>query len=187
MIIQRRKYRLLSDEDLVLSYAAKPSQDILHVLYERYGHLVLGLCIKYMKQVQNAEDLCANIFEKLPTLLLKHEVRYFKSWLYQVSRNECLMELRKSKPTVSDIEETKIADEGNYGLEDKKEREAEINKMESALSELKEEQKQCITLFYIEEKSYQEVSIALSMTIKAVKSHIQNGKRKLKIVMEAKP
>ncbi|MDG1346180.1 MAG: sigma-70 family RNA polymerase sigma factor [Crocinitomicaceae bacterium] len=187
MIIQRRKYRLLSDEDLVLAYASKPSRDIMYVLYERYGHLVLGLCIKYLKQVQNAEDMCASIFEKLPSLLIKHEVRYFKSWLYKVSRNECLMELRKKNSKFSEMEETKIVDEDNLGLEEKKKQEAEINHMESALSELKENQKQCITLFYLEEKSYQEISIALSMSIKAVKSHIQNGKRKLKIVMEAKP
>ena len=187
MIIQRRKYRLLSDEDLVLAYASKPSRDIMYVLYERYGHLVLGLCIKYLKQVQNAEDMCASIFEKLPSLLIKHEVRYFKSWLYKVRRNECLMELRKKNSKFSEMEETKIVDEDNLGLEEKKKQEAEINHMESALSGLKENQKQCITLFYLEEKSYQEISIALSMSIKAVKSHIQNGKRKLKIVMEAKP
>lgn len=187
MIIQRRKYRLLSDEELVHAYASKPSRDILHVLYERYGHLVLGLCIKYLKQVQNAEDMCASIFEKLPSILIKHDIRFFKSWLYQVSRNECLMELRKKNPKFSEIEESKMIDKDNLGLEEKQKQEAEINTMETALLELKEEQKQCITLFYLEEKSYQEISIALTMSIKAVKSHIQNGKRKLKIVMEAKP
>jgi DNA-directed RNA polymerase specialized sigma24 family protein len=96
MFNQRKKYKLMSDEDLVFEYGLRPSRHIIEVYYERYGHLVLGLCIKYLKQVENAEDTCSIIFEKLPELIKKHEIRYFKSWLYQVSKNECLMKLRKS-------------------------------------------------------------------------------------------
>lgn len=187
MLMQRKKYRMLEDEDLVLAYAEKQSRDILHVLYERYGHLVLGLCIKYLKQVENAEDMCAQIFEKLPQLLKKHEIRYFKSWLYQVSRNECLMELRKKTPRQSEIIEELITGEEDDPLKLKEEKEKEFIQLENALAQLKPDQQKCITLFYIEEKSYCDISNFLGMSIKSVKSHIQNGKRNLKIVLEAKP
>jgi RNA polymerase sigma-70 factor (ECF subfamily) len=178
MIFGVRKYRKYSDEDLVIAYSEKPSRDILQVLYERYGHLVLGLCLKYLKQMENAEDMCASIFEKLPQLMVKHEVRYFKSWLYQVSRNECLMLLRKKKNYSIPIEDVAIeAEEGN----ESEKLEKEITSLELALKELKSEQQKCLVLFYLDELSYTEISAKLNMEIKSVKSHIQNGKRNLKI------
>jgi RNA polymerase sigma-70 factor (ECF subfamily) len=177
----------MSDEDLIMSYADKPKRDILHVLYERYGHLVLGLCIKYMKNMEDAEDMCATVFEKLPKLIEKHEIHYFKSWLYQLSRNECLMVLRKKTPYSSEFNETIFETTGSDEVLLKETKEVELTKMEQALQELKPIQNKCITLFYLEEKSYQQISLEISLPIKAVKSHIQNGKRNLKLVMEAKP
>jgi|TARA_R110000737_G_scaffold350514_1_gene389719 RNA polymerase sigma factor (sigma-70 family) len=181
MIFGVRKYRKYTDEELVNAYAQKPSRDILQVLFERYGHLVLGLCIKYLKQIENAEDMCASIFEKLPALLIKHEVKYFKSWLYQVSRNECLMVLRKKKTYNVPAEDVHLAIEEP---EDSNSKEKEIQLLENALKELKEEQRNCVILFYLEEMSYQEISNKIGVEIKKVKSYIQNGKRNLKIKLE---
>lgn len=186
MFQNRRKYRTMGDEDLVMIYVDKPSNLILEILYKRYAHLVLGLCLKYLKQTQNAEDMCSMIFQKLPDLLLKHDIRYFKSWLYQVSKNECLMQLRKKNPSFSEVNDN-ILSSDSHATDDKLEKEKEIRKMELALATLKDNQKKCIQLFYLDELSYQEISQQLNMTINSVKSHIQNGKRNLKIVMEAKP
>jgi RNA polymerase sigma-70 factor (ECF subfamily) len=181
MIFGVRKYRKYSDDDLVAAYFHKPSRDILQVLYERYGHLVLGLCIKYLKHVENAEDLCATIFEKLPQLLVKHDIRYFKSWLYQVSRNECLMVLRKNGHHTITVEDFQLeSDQSNEteSIENK------ILALEDALKELKPRQRECVTLFYITEMSYTAISAQLNMKVKTVKSNIQNGKRNLKIKLE---
>ena len=58
--------------------------------------------------------------------------------------------------------------------------------MASALLELNPEQQLCVTLFYLEKKSYQEIADSSGFTMMQVKSHIQNGKRNLKIIMERK-
>jgi RNA polymerase sigma factor (sigma-70 family) len=178
MILGVRKY---SDEELVLIYAQKPSRDILQVIFERYGHLVLGLCMKYLRQMENAEDLCAAVFEKLPTLLIKHEINNFKSWLYRVVKNECLMLLRKKKSYTIQIDDAHIEAEQ---INDPEQREKEIRLLETALLELNTTQRECISLFYLQELSYQEISLQTGLEIKKVKSHIQNGKRNLKIKLE---
>lgn len=183
MIFGVRKYRKYSDEELVLTFAQKPSRDILQVIFERYGHLVLGLCLKYLKQMENAEDMCAAIFEKLPELLMKHDVKYFKSWLYQVARNECLMILRKKKQHLIPIEEVQV---GYDEINESGTRENEIQSLEKALLELKKEQRECLALFYLEDLSYQEISEQKSININKVKSHIQNGKRNLKMKLEGR-
>ena len=59
------------------------------------------------------------------------------------------------------------------------------DKLEDCLKQLKDLQKKCIDLFYLKEKSYLQISSELHVTLNAVKSHIQNGKRNLKICLEA--
>jgi RNA polymerase sigma-70 factor (ECF subfamily) len=58
--------------------------------------------------------------------------------------------------------------------------------MSESLKELNNEQQQCVTLFYLDKKSYQEISEQTGFTMMQVKSHIQNGKRNLKILIESK-
>ena len=58
--------------------------------------------------------------------------------------------------------------------------------LEKTIDELKEEQQTCIKLFYLEGKSYTEITEMLKLDIKKVKSAIQNGKRNLKIKLEGK-
>jgi RNA polymerase sigma-70 factor (ECF subfamily) len=58
--------------------------------------------------------------------------------------------------------------------------------MDSSLNELNEEQKQCVTLFYLDNKSYQQVAEQTGFTIMQVKSYIQNGKRNLKLLVDKK-
>ena len=65
--------------------------------------------------------------------------------------------------------------------------EAGMNKLlKECIERLKDEQKRCICLFYFEERSYKEISVALKLEEKKVKSFIQNGKRNLKICLEGK-
>ena len=61
-----------------------------------------------------------------------------------------------------------------------------LEAMELAIDELNEEQKTCITLFYLKKKSYQDISTSTGFSLLQVKSHIQNGKRNLKLGVEKK-
>jgi len=180
---KRRKYQQLSDKELIDLYITDRCAYTLPLLYERYGHLVMGSCMNYLKQVENAEDITMRIFGELGAKLLRHEIQHFKSWLYQVTRNECLQYLRKHKPNETTvINELALPaeedDEEAVRLEDR------LQLLEQAIGQLKGEQKTCVELFYLEQKSYNEISEHLSISLNTVKSAIQNGKRNLKIWME---
>ncbi len=178
---KRKKYLSHSDEQLVKIY--KDEQDMLciSILYERYGHLVLGVALKYMKNGQLAEDVSMEVFESLIVKLKKHEIEYFKSWLYMVTKNECLMLLRKKNFDVP-LELEQI--EANETDESHDQQEINYSLLEQKIKSLKPEQKLCIELFYIKGMSYNEISEEVNITIKQVKSAIQNGKRNLKILLE---
>ena len=180
---RRNKYKTLTDEELLRTYKKKQSSEVIGEYYQRYGHLVMGTSMKYLRNKFDAEDLLMNLFEKLPGKLVSHNISNFKSWLYMVTKNECLMLLRKKGNLTSSITK-ELDDTDDQDL--KIDKEAQLEILEGAIEDLKTEQKECIKLFYIESKSYQEITEMLRLDIKKVKSAIQNGKRNLKLNLEGR-
>lgn len=177
------------DAALLKSFQSSNDLNILGVLFNRYIHIVFGICMKYLKDEPAAEDATMQIFEQLVHKLPNHSVDNFGGWLATVSRNHCLMQLRKqqsvrkqqdvySKTPGSDVE---WEDPLHLSAE---EREATLNRMSITMQQLKPEQRTCLELFFLQELSYQEVAERTGWTYKSVKSHIQNGKRNLKKLLE---
>ena len=181
---KRRKYRLMTDEELVNIYKDDQSTLCIEILYERYGHLVMGVSMKYLKNEVDAEDITMKIFEDLHLKLLAHSIHFFKSWLYMVTKNECFMLLRKTKKETF-VEYIELYDHITLDETiDKTKQEINLQLLEESLIHLKEEQRICIQLFYLEEKSYYQISEQLNFPLSKVKSAIQNGKRNIKILLE---
>jgi DNA-directed RNA polymerase specialized sigma24 family protein len=155
------KLKQLDDAALVARYKASGELEVLGVLYNRYMHLVFGLCLNYLKDEEQSKDAVMQIFEELIIKVKAHEIKNFKSWLYVLSRNHCLMQL--------DMEDT---------------RENRLSTMERCMETLTEEQRISVDLFYLQEKNYKEVAEITGYDLLKVKSYIQNGKRNLKICIE---
>lgn len=182
------KYQKHTDNELINLFVETGDNLYVGILYERYGHLVLGLCIKYLKNKDEASDAAIQIFANLLNDLLKYKITFFKSWLYTYSKNFCLMELRKRQSTLKrEIEWQEnvhlIMDFSDPAHLQEKER--QITLMEQAINLLNNEQKICIDLFYIKNKSYNEICDITGYSNNDVKSYIQNGKRNLKLKIEA--
>jgi RNA polymerase sigma factor (sigma-70 family) len=187
-LAQLSKYKDHSDAQLINKFLESGDNVFVGELYKRYGHLVLGLCIKYLKDKDEAEDAVMTIFGQLLNDLKKHKVEYFKSWLYTYSKNHCLMQLRKKQNQLKkelDVKENEIFLMDYNNIEHLNEKEQQIALMQSALNELNKEQKMCLELFYLNNKSYTEIVTITGYNNNEVKSHIQNGKRNLKIKMDA--
>jgi RNA polymerase sigma factor (sigma-70 family) len=182
------RYNHITDQELLDRFYADHNNEWLGIVLQRYTLLLFGVCMKYLKNEEEAKDAVQQIFLKSITELHKYKVDYFKSWVYMVSRNYCLMKLRDKNGRLSvDINEISIAssdEDSNKKLHAEKDRTLEI--METALQELGKEQKQCVTLFYLDKKSYQEITDITGFSLMQVKSHIQNGKRNLKLLLDKK-
>jgi RNA polymerase sigma-70 factor (ECF subfamily) len=184
------KHAERSDEELLRLFVKSGNLDPLGALYSRYMHLVYGVALKYLNNREDARDVVMQIFEKLIVDLPGHEVRNFKSWLYVLSKNHCLMQIRAKKSSDGRLEGYKIEQEFMESEQDMHPLDKEEHSLEEALrkclEQLKAEQKQCIELFYYQKKCYQEIAEQLTMNEKKVKSYLQNGKRNLKICLEKK-
>jgi RNA polymerase sigma factor (sigma-70 family) len=178
----------LTDEKLITLYLTQGDKKCIEQLLGRYIRFVIAVCVKYVKDEELAKDLAMQVFEKVIVDLPRFEIANFKSWLYTVTRNCCMMHFRTQKnnrnvilssddfsPQIMEINSIlHLNDEETNNTELK------LQQLEEALIQLDEEQKACIELFYLKDKSYKEVVETTGLTINQVKSNIQNGKRNLK-------
>lgn len=185
-----RKLKKLSDEELVRKYQSEGDPAILGELFERYNHLVFLSCMKYLKNELESEDVTMRVFEKLMVELKKHDIQRFKSWLYTVVKNMCFSYLSKKQREQQKSDAyhhqngNHYQEESNGLIPDARQiKELKLSKMEEAMMHLKPVQRQCLELFYLQEKSYKDVAQETGYTMKQVKSYIQNGKRNLLIRM----
>lgn len=179
------QYQHISDNELLNRFYADHDNEWLGVLMERYTMLLLGVSMKYLKNEEAAKDAVQQVFLKAIQELHKYKVDYFKSWIYMVAKNHCLMKLRdKGRYPVELNEQTLSAAAEPENKNSYIEKDITLDNLARALQQLNKEQQQCVTLFYLEKKSYLEIAQQSSFSILQVKSHIQNGKRNLKIIME---
>lgn len=182
----------LEDKDLIAQIKETGDPKLVGTLYNRYIHHVFNVAYKYLKDKEEAQDAVMHIYEVLVKDIPRYEIRNFGGWLLMVTRNHCLKVLRKSKRTREKQEKFKNFQEDRMEWSDDpthnavEEREIKLSNLEAAISELKEEQRACIKLFYLDQKCYNEVAESTGYSLKQVKSYIQNGKRNLKIILTTK-
>lgn len=179
------KYAHITDNELLIYYYTEKDNKWIGILLQRYTLLLLGTCMNYLKNEEAAKDAVQQIFLKAITELSKYRVEYFKSWIYMVAKNHCLMQLRDKNIFIEPHENQQLQFEetDKTAIADK---ENTLKAMEIAIDELNAEQKTCVTLFYLKKKSYQEIAEVTGFSLMQVKSHIQNGKRNLKLAVEKK-
>lgn len=189
----RKALARFSDEELIARYKQNRDPHCLEELFGRYTHLLFGVCMKHLKDIDESKDAVMVIFEDLPRKLVDFEIASFKSWIYMVSRNHCLMQLRKEKAVrnhqreiYENSRQQLVEMPAFYHHNESEEKEKQLTLLQKGLILLKEEQKRCIELLYLQKKSYREVSEITGYDMKKVKSHIQNGKRNLRIFLEEK-
>jgi RNA polymerase sigma-70 factor (ECF subfamily) len=180
-----------TDSELLQHFRKTADSKWLGWLLERYSLLVFGVCMKYLRNATDAQDATQHVFEKALGEVGKYEISFFKSWIYSVAKNHCLMQLRSrsSKPGTTD----ELPEETSADLltdQELKRKEWLMEKqslyLNEALNELSQEQKTCVQMFYLEKLSYHDIETKTGFSFQQVKSHIQNGKRNLRIILEKK-
>jgi RNA polymerase sigma factor (sigma-70 family) len=185
--VSSQKQHDIDDGELLRNFYSDHDNEWLGILLPRYTLLLLGVCMKYLKNEEDAKDSVQQIFLKVISELHKYKVEYFKSWIYMIAKNHCLMKLRdKSKIFVEINEQHVAAPDTTAEINLLIEKNNTLNDIQAALMELNNEQQHCVTLFYLQKKSYSEIAASTGFSMMQVKSHIQNGKRNLRLLLEKK-
>ncbi len=179
MLLRRKPDVSSTDEELVLALRGG-RQSALGMLWDRYAHLLYGVGMKYLKDPDRSKDQVVELFASLPGLLRKHQVERFRPWVHTVMRNRCLLALRSEKPSARFDEAVEPVAEpfGEAEL-----REASLQELEAAIDQLNAQQRACIRIFHLERNSYQQTAQRTGLSVEQVRSHLQNGRRNLRIIL----
>lgn len=175
---------------LIANFKSSKNLEYLSQLYAPYMSLVYGVCLKYLKNREQAQDAVMDIFEKLIIELTKHNTPdNFRTWLYVVAKNFCLMQLRHDGS--EDRAFKKMSDdfmENEFEVHpiDEEHEADKTPALKKCMEQLKDQQRRAIELFYYKKLCYREIAEKLKVTENNVKSDIQNGKRNLKICIESR-
>src|SRR3990170_2970602 len=158
-MLSNQRYKNQTDEELISLYKETDDLEIVGVLYDRYTALTFGVCLKYLKDREESRDAVMQIFEKLIVSLKSHEIKVFKGWLYVTARNHCLMQLRARKgKNFEELSPFLMETGGNGHQEHGAEIETNLSRLEKCMEALVTEQKQCVHMFYLQQKCYKEIT-----------------------------
>lgn len=184
-----KKKEYSSDEELLKAYKQTGNKELFADLFKKHVSVVYGTCLFYLQDKAEAQDATMVLFEKIMVEINKNEIQHFKGWLSFVVRNHCISLIRKNKVQTRNIKsyyEFEYQDP-NAQTEEKIntiDDDLMLENMKQCLPKLKENQRICVELFYLKDKSYQEIANETTFALNEIKSHIQNGKRNLKLLLE---
>jgi len=176
-----------TDEELLQYYRNTGKSASFGQLYDRYIPLIYGVCLKYLRDADDAQDAVMQLFEDLLPKVLNYEIKEFRTWLYRVVQNHCLQILREKERTVqvelhADFMESDeilhLLDEADDDCNER------MQALQKCMEALPENQRISVIRFFMDEMSYAEIVELTGYSLKSVKSYIQNGKRNLKICIE---
>jgi len=175
----------LSPNELIKRYCSFKDEIALAELYRSVLHLTFGISLKYLKNKMEAEDLVSDLYLKLQIDLCRFNILDFPAWVSMVTRNMALSQLRSKsrKPSEEPLENFMEMASVDH-LVEVEEKETLLLSLEQCLEQLQGHQKQCVQLFFLENKSYSQIQEMTQLDFKSVKTHLQNGKRMLRILME---
>jgi RNA polymerase sigma factor (sigma-70 family) len=171
------------DNELLSAYRETGDLTVLGRLFEKQMSMVYGVCLKYLQDEELAKDAVMGIFEELVVKAKQHDIKQFPGWLYAVSRNYCLMQLRLEKK-VEVVSLDVVMESSPFLHQADDNREVVMTALEKCMKKLPKNQRESVDLFYLKEKCYKEIADVMGFSLNEVKSYIQNGKRNLKICME---
>ncbi len=165
-------------EDWILLYQQSPTPDALGEIFKHWGHLVYGVALKYLGNTEDANDCVADIFEKLLLHIPNETIQNGAAWLHTVTKFHCLMKIRANKAQYKQLENSRLQYTSIHEIENR------LNQLEELLSTLKEPQKHCIESLFLRQLSYEQITQEFGYSFNEIKSHVQNGKRNLRLALE---
>lgn len=149
-------------------------------LVEQYQDVVFSIALKVLKNRDDAEEMAQESFIKVYQTLGSYKgTAKFSTWLYRITYNHCISEIRKRKHHYVSTDDVEIGDnspEMNLdGIPD--ERRSQVIKQ--AMDQLGEEDYALILLYYFEEQSVEEISRVTMLTESNTKVKLFRARKKL--------
>jgi len=173
----------VGDELLVQRFVETHDADCFGQLFLLYRKRIYFACRVFFENGSMAEDATQETFLRAYQNMHRFCGGNFCAWLMRIAKNVCIDQWRKQRPEVAAEEsEMEIVADGR-SLDNRVDLGIAVDKVRSEMQTLTAEQRFCLEMA-IEGYSYEETAIRAGLSVKAVKSHIQNGRRMLWLKMQ---
>lgn len=184
MHLARPTPREISDEEIVGRFQATGDTDCFAQLFARHRKRIYFACRAFFSDGGAAEDATQETFLRAYKNLHRFREGNFCGWLMRIAKNACIDEWRKRRPEIA-MDEIALGELPEAGrLDQASDLHLAVEKMHKEMETLSPEQRRCLEL-KIDGYSYEETAASLGLSVEAVKSHLQNGRRMLWSKMEA--
>jgi len=179
--------KTIQDNILVQKFKETGNRECFEQLYNQYTDVVFRKCLSYLRNKEDAEDVAQEIWVKVFFALSKFEQKSsFSTWLYRITANQCVNQLKKRKAFLSIDELT------GEGFEIKDETQDILTKISNThdvtktLSLLSKDMKALLLMKYMDEYTYEEIAEATGLGESAVKMRIVRTKKQLQAALSNK-
>ncbi|PLB85277.1 RNA polymerase subunit sigma-70 [Dysgonamonadaceae bacterium] len=170
----------LTNEQLLERFQTEDKKIYFDELFKRYIPLLYGLCLKCLKNSEEAKNAVMEIYGEVITNRSLYIIKNFHDWLYTFAKNHCLHEMRKSNSRrFAELVDDKVNFEKEFTLFDGNRSSEEEKALSVCLKKLNENQRKCLEYFYNDHKSYVEIVAMTGNALAKVKSYIVSGRRNL--------
>lgn len=169
----------LSDEELV-ERTRSQDQELYTEIVKRYESKLLRYALSFVRDQHTAEDIIQNAFIKAFINLKGFNTnKKFSSWIYRIVHNESINEIRRNKKLIAleDVPAHLLKD--NTNVEEAIDAKIQTEAVRSHIQQLPLSYRSVVALFYLEEKSYEEISDILRIPIGTVGTRLNRGKKML--------
>ena len=163
-------------------------------LYEKYRSFVFSICLRMVRNREEATDLAQEAFIKVFGSLDRYNPEYaFSSWLFKITSNLCIDHLRKRRITTFAMEDPVESEKGEYTRQyvapdlppdETFSRHEKMQKLEKGIAALPEHYRIMLILRHQEDLSYEEIAESLSIPLGTVKARIHRAREMLKTILE---
>jgi RNA polymerase sigma factor (sigma-70 family) len=179
---QDQTFNVYTDEELVQLFVTSQRNTFFEELYRRYADKVYRKCLSFVKDPARAEDFTHDIFLKLIIKLgTFKETARFSTWLYSITYNYCMDQLRSNKKRgeVYQDEELEVPDDTDLDRVFEED-DIEARRLNRALDHLPHEDKSLLMMKYLDELSIREIADVFKITESAVKMRLLRTREKLR-------
>ena len=169
----------LADADVCRLLQGGQRERAFELLLERFQGKVFRLALSYLRNRTDAEDLAQEAFVRVWRALASYDGRAsFSTWIYVIARNACLSELRRRQQRLTSPLDESVEQRVAQGPVAGPASDFRLDCV-ALLRTLPENQRQVVSLFYLEGCSYEQVAALLGMPLNTVRSHLHRARRRL--------
>lgn len=179
-LLSKSNRKTLTDEEVVKEYLMTSNNYYFEILYKRYSSKVFGKCLTLLRDDFKAQDATQDIMMKILLNLSKFGGKSkFSTWIYSITYNFCIDQIRKSKKDKSDLVENlnELADIEDE-VSDKLLLEVKLDQLKVICDELPIADKSILMMKYMDNMSIKDISEIIDKTESAVKMKIKRAKEK---------